>query len=180
MPTAASARRYAQAVFQIALEKDELDGWLEDLTLLATATENAEFSEFLDAPQVPDSQTFEVITSTLGDRVGPLAINLLALLASRNIANTVPSIVEQYQRLLDAHRGIERAEVVSAVPLDDAQRRQIEELLGGLVGKEVRLTSRVELGIVGGLVARVGDRVIDGSTRTRLQAMRRELVEQLH
>ena len=118
-----------------------------------------------------------MLQSALSDTVGPLALNLVSLLASRNLAGLMPGIVEQYQRLLDDHNGIERAEVVSAVPLDDAQRASVEELLKEVVGKEIRLTSRVDPQIIGGIVARVGDHVIDGSTATRLESMRRELIE---
>ena len=178
MPRVASARRYAQAAFHIAVEQDEIESWLEDLTLLARALDNDEFAAFLDAPQVSISHKVEIIRDTLGDSVGPLALNLTSLLASRSVAHAMPRIVDEFQALVDAHRGIERAEVVSAVPLNDGQTRRIEELLQDITGKEVRLTSRVEPQVLGGLVARVGDRVIDGSTRTKLQVMRRELVEQ--
>ena len=179
MLTTASTKRYAQAIFQIALERDQLERWLEDLATLAGATAHVEFSQLLDSPQIPDRQTLEVIQDVLGSSVGPLAINLMAILASRNIAHIVPEIAEQYQRLLDAHRGIERAEIVSAVPLEEERLRQIADVLGRLVSKDIRLTSRVEPRLIGGLVARVGDRVIDGSIRAKLQTMRRELVEQL-
>lgn len=179
MPRAASSRRFAQAVFQLALENDEVDRWLDDLTLLADALGNQEFSEFLDAPQASVNQKTEVIRNTLGDSVSQLAINLISLLASRNLALIMPGIVEQYQKLLDAHRGIERAEVVSAIPLDDSQRQQVSDLLQGIVEKEVRLNTRVEPQILGGFIARVGDRVIDGSTRTKLYEMRRGIVQRL-
>ena len=179
MPRSASARRYAQAVFQIALEREELDVWMEDLTLLARALENRELAEFLDAPQVAVERKIDVIEGALGDTVGPLALNLLSLLASRNIVPVMPDVVEQYQRMLDAHRGIEQAEIVSAVSLDDRQQQRISDLLSGMAGKEVRVTARVDPQIIGGLLARVGDRLIDGSTRTKIQAMRRDLVEQL-
>ena len=178
MPRAASARRYAQAVFQLALEKEDLDGWLEDLTFLASTLESADLSEFLDAPQVAVSKKVDLIKQTLGDTIGSLALNLLSLLASRNITYLMPHVVEQYQRLLDVHRGIERAEVVSATRLDSEQIRRITDLLKGVVGKDVDLTSRVEPQVLGGFVAQVGDRVIDGSTRTKLSRMRRELVQQ--
>ncbi len=177
MPRSASARRYAQAVFQIANENDELESWLDDLTVLSAAVQDAEFSALLDAPQLPPSQKIAVLQSTLSDTVGPLALNLISLLASRNLAGLMPGIAEQYQRLLDEHNGVERAEIVSAVPLDDAQRASVEELLKEVVGKEIRLTSRVDPQIIGGIVARVGDHVIDGSTATRLESMRRELIE---
>ena len=146
--------------------------------MLAQALENRELAELLDAPQVPMASKQEVLNNALADAVGPLAINLMSLLASRNLSGLVPDVVDQYQLLLDAHRGIEQAEVVSAVPLADEERRRVEALLREMVGKEIRLTSRVDPGILGGLVARVGDRVIDGSTATRLRDLRRDLVEQ--
>jgi F-type H+-transporting ATPase subunit delta len=171
VPRSASARRYAQAVFQIAVERDELDVWMEDLTLLARALENRELAQYLDAPQVPVERKIDVIKGSLGDTIGPLALNLLSLLASRNIVPVMPDVVDQYQRLLDANRGIEQAEIVSAVSLDDQQQQRI-------AGTEVRVTARVDPEIIGGLLARVGDRLIDGSTRTKIQTMRRNLVEQ--
>jgi F-type H+-transporting ATPase subunit delta len=177
MPRSASARRYAQAAFQIANEKDELESWLDDLTVLAGAVQDGDFAAFLDAPQVSVDQKQAVIRGALSETVGPLPLNLISLLASRNLAGVLPEVVEQFQRLLDDHNGIERAEVVSAVPLDDGQRRSVEELLKRVVGKDVRLTSRVDPQIIGGMIARVGDHVIDGSTATRIESMRRELVE---
>jgi F-type H+-transporting ATPase subunit delta len=178
MPKAASARRYAQAVFQIGLEHDNLEQWYDDLATMAAALDDGELAAFLNAPQVTVDRKVEVISEALGDSVSPLAANLLALLASRGIASILPDLVESYQALLDDHRGIERAEVVSPVPLDDEQRRRVSDLLVGMVGKQVRLNSRVEPSILGGFVARVGDRVIDGSARTRLNQMRRRLVGQ--
>ena len=178
MPRLGSARRYAQAVFELATESSEFDAWLDDLTYLALTLESAQFGEFLDSPQASEERKTELIGNTLGDRVSPLARNLISLLASRSMTSLLPGIVDQYQRLLDEHRGIERAEVVSAVSLDDDQRAKVEELLKEIVGKEVRLSTRIDPGIIGGFVARVGDRVIDGSTSGRLQKLRRELVGQ--
>ena len=161
------------------METGELDAWLDDLALLAGALENQEFCDFLDAPQIPVGRKVEAIKRTFGDSIGRLPLNLASLLASRNVAHITPAIVDQFQRVLDAHLGIERAEVVSAVALSDKQQQRIEELLQRIVGKEIRMTSRVDPQILGGLVARVGDRVIDGSTSTKLHAMRRELVERM-
>ena len=177
MPRAPSPRRYAQAVFQIAVESGELDQWQQDLATLAIACEDADLSGFLDAPQVPTTAKIDAINQTLANSVGPLAVNLIALLASRDMVGLIPGITEEYGRLLDAHRGIERAEVVAAVALDDAQRERVVEILESVVGKKVRLTAHVEPDVLGGLVARVSDRVIDGSLRSRLLQMRRGIVE---
>jgi len=88
-----------------------------------------------------------------------------------------PGMLEEYERLIDAHRGIERGEVLSAVPLDSAQRAKVASLLEEIGGNEVRLTSAVEPRVLGGMIARVGDRVIDGSVRTNLTEMRRRIVD---
>ena len=151
---------------------------MEDLALLARALENRELAEYLDAPQVPVDRKIYVVKGALGGTVGPLALNLISLLASRNIVPVMPGVVDQFQRLLDAHRGIEQAEIVSAVPLDDEQQQRIADLLSEMAGTEVRVTARVDPEIVGGLLARVGDRLIDGSTRTKIQTMRMNLVGQ--
>ena len=175
MPKGASARRYAQAVFNIASERSETDKWLADLGLLANAMQNADFAGFLDAPQLTAAQKRGLIQDALSDSVGPLALNLMSLLASRGSARLVPAIAESYQRLLDAANGIERAEIVSATPLSDDRRDRIVAMLGQMVDGEVVATARVEPDIMGGFIARVGDKVLDGSVRTRFNQLRREL-----
>ena len=177
MARGASARRYAQAVFAIALEQDEPDRWLDDLALLTDAMANEEFATFLDAPQFTLQQKTALIAESIGDSVGELARNLISLLASRNSARLLPGITESYQQMLDEHNGVERAEIVSAVPLDDEQQQRIVQMLTGIVGKDITATTRVEPHLLGGFVARVGDKVIDGSTRMKLDELRRELVQ---
>jgi F-type H+-transporting ATPase subunit delta len=175
MPSKASAKRYAQAVFEIALESDELDGWLDDLAALVREMGSREFADFVDAPQVSIERKTELVRGALGDTMGPMAVNLLLVLASRGIASVLPSVAEEYQQIVDSHRGVERAEVITAVQLDQKQLDEISSLLRGIAGKDVTITDGVEPEILGGLIARIGDRVIDGSTRTRLQQMRKSL-----
>ena len=177
MPRAASARRYAQAVFELALENRELEKWFDDLTLLSDSVSNQEFLDFLSQPRVTNEEKIRVVRDALGDSVGPLALNLMSLLATKNIVHILPGITDQYQELLDAQQGIERAEAVTAIPLDDDEQRRVTEMLSAMSGRDVRLTTRVDAEILGGMIIRIDDRVMDGSTRSRLQAMRRELAE---
>ena len=177
MPAGASARRYAQAVFEIASESNELERWLDDLTLLADSITNDEFRQTLAAPRISMAQKEALIRESLGSSVGPLALNLMALLTSRGQAGMLPGIADRFQEMLDAHQGVERAEVVSAVSLTGEQQQQVTQMLTELSGKDVRLTTRVDPEILGGLIIRVGDKVMDGSARTRLQNMRRELAQ---
>ncbi len=177
MPRIPSPKRYAQAVFEIAAESGEFDAWQEDLRILASAVEQEEFTAMLDAPQIPAPNKIASIEEALGDSVGPLAVNLMSLLATDGLVSLLPGIVDEYAKLMDEHNGIERAEVVSAVPLDDKQKAQVADILQQVVGRDVRVASYVDPQILGGMVARLGDRVIDGSVRTKLADMRRDLVK---
>ena len=179
MPRYPSARRYAQAVFQIALEHDSLDVWVDDLQTLADLLEDGEVAAFLDAPQVPDARKLETIKELLGDSVGALPANLLGLLATKSMTQLIPGIMEQFSVMVDHHRGIQWADVTTAVPLDDAQQKEVSQLLGGIVGSEVSLRTYVEPELIGGIIARLDDRVIDGSVRSKLKDMHRQIVEQI-
>ncbi len=179
MPKYPSARRYAQAVFQIALEHDSFDAWIDDLKTLADLVDDREVVQFLDAPQVPEARKLETISRLLGDSVEGLSANLLGLLSTRNMAHLTPSVLEQFSEMVDRHRGIEWADVTSAVPMDDAQRKELVQLLSAIAGSEVSLRAYVEPELIGGFVARLNDRVIDGSVRSKLKNMRRQVVEQI-
>lgn len=179
MPRYPSARRYAQAVFQIALEHDSLDVWVDDLQTLADLLDDKEVAAFLDAPQVPEARKLETIQQLLGDSVGALPANLLRLLATRNMTLLIPAVLAQFTEMVDRHRGIEWADVTTAVPLDDAQEKEVSRLLSGIAGSEVSLRTYVEPELIGGVVARLNDRVIDGSVRSKLRNMHRQVVEQI-
>ncbi len=175
MPGAPTSRRFAQAAFQIAVEGDQLDEWRQDLATVAQAMQGSDLATLLDSPQVPLDRKLSVIDEVLGEDVGPLARNLAGLLASRDAAGTIPDIADHFERMLDAHRGVVRAEVTAAVELSQEQIERLERTIGGAVGADVVVEARVDPAVIGGVIVRVDDRLIDGSVRTRLQEMKREL-----
>jgi len=179
MGRAVSSKRYAQAVFEIAVENDSIEQWTEDLFRLSIAVENLEFISLLDAPQIPSSIKTQTIRDVLGDSVDVLSINLLAVLGARNLTHLLPTINDEFGRLLDEHHGIARGELISAVPLNDKQIEKTNKILDDLIGRPVRLTASVDTEIIGGIVGRVGDRVVDGSVRGQLQSMRKTVVDQI-
>lgn len=174
MPDSASAKRYAQAVFDLALERERLDQWAEDLSSLCQAMENPDMFGFLEHAKVTMPQKVRTIEEALPD-VDPLLRNLLCVLVDRGLTELVPEVEKDYRRLLDVHMGREQVQVSSAVPLEDSEQKSISDFLSGLIHKEVVMETRVDPSILGGLVIRVGDRLIDGSTRTRLAEMGKRL-----
>lgn len=174
MARRAYARRYAQAVFQIALEKQELDRWHSDLTKAAALTEDAALMAVMENPKLRFSDKAAFLAERLGI-VQPLALNLLQLLILRDRLGIVDEIAEEYQRLLNSHRGIQTAEVITAVPLDDEGKSRLEKYLETIVGTKVAVKHEVDPSIIGGVIARVNGKLLDGSTRSRLIALREAL-----
>jgi len=169
-----AAKRYAQAAFGIARERDELDRWVEDLRAIADLAAQPGVVELLASSRVPFEVKERLLRSGLAD-VSPLALNLARLLVQKGRIALAGQVRDEYQRLLDEHRGMAQALVLTAVPLSEDEERAVAQRLRELTGKEIVLERRVDPEIMGGLVARVGDRLIDGSTRTRLLELRRKL-----
>jgi F-type H+-transporting ATPase subunit delta len=175
MARKASARRYAQAVFELALEKQELERWQSDLRKMADAIGEADFLAALQSPRLKFEDKDRLLAARVGE-ISPLALNLARLLISRDSIGIIGDIAAEYGRLLDSYRGIEPADVITAIPLDERDIQKLTEGLGAMVGKKVVLKSGVDPSVIGGIIARVGGKLLDGSTRSRLAALRSELV----
>ena len=175
MAKKAYARRYAQAVFEIALEKKELDRWQTDLQKIVGAVSDTTFLAALDSPRIKIEDKSRFLKERLG-AINPLVLNLVSLLIARSGIGIIAEIAVEYQRLLDSYHGIETAEVTTAVLLDDKEKKTLAEKLSAVVGAKVELKTAVDPEILGGIVARVGGKLLDGSTRSKLAALKKELV----
>jgi len=162
------------ALFQIGLDKGNTENFGKDLQTLDEVLSERAFPAFLRMPKIGIEQKMSVVKEGLPD-LNPTVHNLLGLLITRRDTESIPGIIKEYVKLLDQQSGIEKGEVYSAVPLDDAQQEQLAEYLGNLTGKKIELTASVDESIVAGLVARVGDMILDGSVKTRLQSLRKSL-----
>ncbi len=168
------AKRFAEAIFEIALEKKELDRWQSDLRKIASLGEDATLVSLLQDPRLHFDSKAKLLSERLGD-INPLALNLVYLLITKGRLNMVGDIADQYQRLLYSYRGVEEAEVTTVIPLDDKGKQRLAEHLGAMVGKKVVLKTEVDSRLIGGIVAKIGDKLLDGSTRSKLAALREEL-----
>ncbi len=168
-----AAKRYAEAAYLIARQDGTEAVWSEGLAALAgLGTEEAQV--FLQDSRVPAQRKAELLESALKG-VDPLVLNLGRLLLRRKKTAIAPQIREAFQELVDAANGITHATVTSAVPLSTDELKAVIDKLSGMTGGAVVVQSRVDEGILGGLVVQMGDRLIDGSTRSRLQALKRQL-----
>jgi len=169
-----AAKRYAQAAFAVALEQGDPERWLGDLDALSELVAQPEAAAVLQSDRVPYAEKEILLKAALPD-VAPAVLNLARLLVAKRRIRLAPQVREEFGNLLDAYRGRARATVTTAVPLSDGQKAEVAERLGQITGKTVSVEERVDPEIVGGLVARVGDTLIDGSTRSKLVALKKSL-----
>lgn len=174
MRTEAAAKRYAQAAFAVALEFEEVERWAEDLDALTTLMGEPRAAAFLESDKATDADKRALLEAALAD-VNPRAMNLAQLLVDKRRVGLADQIRQEFHALLDEHRGIARATVTTAVPMSDEETQTVAARLSEMTGKQVIVESRVDPGILGGLVARIGDTLIDGSVRSRLLTLKRQL-----
>ena len=168
------ARRYAQAVFEIARDTNSFEAWDRDLSILNAVMSDPVTRGYLDSPKTSEVDKRALLEKAL-EQAQPEAKRLSGLLLERRRLSTVPDINEQYQALLLKEKGIVIADVTTAVPLDDAGEKMIQKQLSELVGKDVEIRTQVDPAIIGGMVARIGDNLIDGSVSNQLRRLHERL-----
>jgi F-type H+-transporting ATPase subunit delta len=174
LAVAARSKHYAQAVFQIAQQTGEYDKWLADLGTLSSLKTDDVFFHVLETPTISNEDKGKLIRERFAG-ISAMAVNLMSLLVEKRIINILPGILTEFQTLVDAHLEIDRAEVITAVQLDEAEKGRLEERLGIITGKKVIITTKVDPSLIGGILARLGGKLLDGSTRSRLEALRKDI-----
>lgn len=169
-------RGYATALFQVAEAEGALERVADELFRFAKAIEqNYEFRTALTDIAVPADRKHAMIAELLGDRVSPHTINILGFVISQGRARELPAIVESLASLAAQARQRVIAEVRTAVDLDETQRVALTEALSKATGKAVEVKVIRDPAVIGGVFAKVGDQIIDGTVRRRLQELRERL-----
>jgi F-type H+-transporting ATPase subunit delta len=171
--------RYARALLVVAERESDPDRVGDELdTYVQLLADHPELARVLQTPMVPPARKADAVRA-LAEHAGfiPLVARLLAALAERDRLATVPHLAKAFRARLLERRNIVAAEVTSAVPLPSDKTAAIAERLGEVTGKRVQVSASVDPSIIGGVVARVGSLVYDGSVANQLARMRQKLVE---
>lgn len=167
---------YATAIFQVARAEDALERVEDELYQFARALEsNPDLREKLTDPSIETGAKIGLVTDLLGGRAHPQTVSALTYIVQAGRARQLPQIADAVVAHAAESRKHAVAEVRSAVALGDEQRRKLAEALAKIAGKQVDLKVTTDPDVVGGLVARVGDTVIDGSVARRLSELRAHL-----
>jgi F-type H+-transporting ATPase subunit delta len=168
------ARRYAEAYFQLATEAGTVERWGDDLARAVEMLEHPAVAEAMRNPRVSPADRVRLVMDLLDGLDQPVR-NLVRLLIERGRSGILGAVLDHYRTLADAESGIIRVQVTAAVPIEHDLEQHITDTLGQRLGGRIQTTVRQDPSILGGLIIRIGDRVIDGSLRTRLQQLRAAL-----
>ncbi len=171
------ARNYAETLLTLGRRADDAAGWGAMLRQIATAmSTDATLSRFLDSPRIAADAKADVLSKALTDRVPRLFLKFVVTLVHNRRQMLIPAIADEFDTLLDASNGIVHARVTVAREIAAQERDGIAAQLSKIVGKIVVPHVTVDATILGGIVVRIGDTVMDGSLRRRLSTLRRRMM----
>jgi F-type H+-transporting ATPase subunit delta len=168
------ARRYAKALLELGMEQGQIDALVDEVAAFAAAWETgADLRNAIGNPLVSLAAK-KAVVSDLAERIGASATsrNAMLLLVDRRRMTTLPYVARLLRELADDRRGLVHAEVTTAAPLSDAYYARLQVQLEKMTGKRVAIDRRTDASLIAGVVTRIGDRVVDGSLRTRLLSLR--------
>src|SRR5256885_1861444 len=172
----AIARRYAMAIFDIARKQNTIDRTLEDVKEIAQLFAIRKLAYLLQEPKIPVQRKETAIRQALASKVLPTSLNLALLVVQRELVELMPNIARELNQLVLDYKNEAKAEVTTATKLDEATQSQVQRALERMTGKKIMLETRVQPNILGGVVARVGDQLIDGSVERRLKVLQQQLL----
>jgi F-type H+-transporting ATPase subunit delta len=170
----AAAKRYAHAVFDLALEEGHVEEWRMRLSLLRDVLSDETVAAVLTNPTIPVGERMDLI-SAAANKLDEESVNLAKLLIESNRVRDIGAIAGEYEVLADNAEGRVRATVTTAIELTPHDRDRVAKELSIRLGKEIRLHVEVDPKILGGLKLQYGDHLVDASVATRLQQLRRTL-----
>ena len=170
-----SARRYAEAAFEIGRADGTLDAWERDMATIGATMRHPELRALMQHPAVPFADKERVLRKVMGRGVAAAPINLVLLMVRRGRPGAIDRMIERFTELLRRHRGVALAEVRTALPLDDGQRAELVSRLRTLTGSQVEVDETVDPDLIGGIAVRIGDQLYDATVRSRLERLRERL-----
>lgn len=171
------AAKYAQAIYELAAQKDMLNVVEKELLLVeSTIASYHDLGILLYHPQVLPQVKKETIRKIFGQDITDFVLNFLLLLLDKRRETVLPAIIHEYVKMANQARNIVEAEVTTALPLDESQHTALVKKLSLVTGKKVVLTTQLDQSIIGGMIIKMGDKLIDGSVVRQLATLKNALL----
>lgn len=170
------ARPYAKAAFEFAVEQDALADWSSMLTQVAQVVSHDDVrAKVLKHPRLSNAEKADMLIDICGDSISEQVGNFLRLVARQGRLAALPDILAQFEVLKAEQEKRMDVTIVSAYPLNDAQQKKLTSALAKRLNREISITTQVDSELLGGVILRAGDTVIDGSVRGRLNRLQEAL-----
>lgn len=170
------AKRYAKALFQLALEQGIVAETENQLKLVVAVIESdAQTRAFLTAPNITLDTKIQTLNNAFKGTASPIVLNTIGVLLERGREGSLASVLEAYLQVAGESLGRADALVTSAMPLSDSEQQKLADKFGVLLGKTIRVTNTVNKDLLGGVTVRIGDTLYDGSLRTKLNRLEKSL-----
>ena len=172
------AKTYGEALFELAMEKQDPEAFLQEAQgILRVLEENPEFDKLMKHPKISKTEKEEVVETVFAQRVSREMTGFLKLSVNKERYGEVKNIIRYFAERLQEERGIGVAYVTTAVDLSDAQKEAVKnKLLAATSYKVMEVHYKVDASIIGGMIIRIKDRVLDSSVRTKLEEMKKQLL----
>jgi F-type H+-transporting ATPase subunit delta len=170
------AKRYARALFDIASEDQSYNDWLDKLKLISATEADKGFANVLNSTKISLSKKMNTIDEVFKNELNTLQLNFLKLLTKNQSFSIIQDIHTQFLDQVEKSNNIIRVSVTSPYKISDDLKDQISNLVNEISGSESVIEERIDSELIGGVVIRLGDTVIDGSIKNKVKQLRRELV----
>ena len=171
--------RYSRALFQLAVEKNLLDSVNQDMIFISEMCKIPEMHEFLSSPIIFPSKKREIFKNLLGDSVEKITLNLINLVVNNGRESFIPSIARVFIHETIKYKGISELYLTTAVKVESKVKKQIADIISEAFKIKVEIKENIDTDIIGGFIIRVDDNYIDGSIRTKLRKISKELKESI-
>ncbi|SHI60106.1 ATP synthase F1 subcomplex delta subunit [Geosporobacter subterraneus DSM 17957] len=173
-----AARTYAQALFEVALEVNRIDDFEKELNfVLQTFEQHPDFYEIFKTPQIGNEEKKSIIENVFKGRLTDEMMNFLKILLDKRRTGVLEYIAKEYHKLANEHNNVVEAVAVTTVPLKSEEQAKLVAKLTVVTGKRVYLKNQIDPAIIGGMLVRIGDQVIDGTIQSRLNKLQEDLAQ---
>ncbi|WP_432662596.1 F0F1 ATP synthase subunit delta [Wukongibacter baidiensis] len=170
------SRTYSEALFEVALEENKVDLFLDEISFVAdTFKLHPEFFEIFKTPLVRVDEKKKIMEEVFGDKLSQEMNNFLKIVIDKRRGHFIQQIKSEYIKRVDQHKGIVNAVAITAVPLTEEDKTTLRNKLSVLTGKDVKLSNDIDENVIGGILVKIGDKVIDGTIKGRLEEMKESL-----
>ena len=172
------SKTYGEALFELAVEENKTGLFLEEVgNLLNVIEQNIEFGQFMNHPKIPKDEKLTVMENIFRDRMDKELLGFLVTIVEKDRYSEIEEILKYVIDSIKEYRNIGVAYVTTAIPLQENQKRDVEnKLLSTTKYETLECHYKVDESLIGGMVIRMGDRVVDSSIRTKLESLERELL----